>query len=404
MPDRIVRGSLFGRLDREPEPVDEMMRTKIIFLLDQLNLAGAQKRAANLAKGLDRDRFDVQIVCLFGGGPLQPEIEAAGIDLVLLDFSPNSRSLRNVSRLWNLSRRLRRERPRILHAFSYWSGVYGSIAGLLASVPVIITSRVSQYDLRPQGPIFRMIERVLNPLASAVTTISEAVSKDTIEIEGIPAHKIELVYNGVELSGGSETLDREAFRGSLGVSPEDAVVVMVANFFPYKRHETLLRAACGILADRPKTKFLMLGRESDEIENLKKMAADRGIASNIRWLGARKDVADILSIADIGVLCSESEALGNSILEYMDAGLPVVATETGGIPEMVLDGITGWLFAVGDADTLGRRLRELLDDPVRARQMGNAGRERVRENFSSDRMVRGYAAVYAKQLARKGQK
>lgn len=377
-----------------------MMRIKIIFLLDQLNLAGAQKRAANLARGLDPDRFDIRIVCLFGGGPLRARIDKAEIDLTILDFDTDPKRLRNISRLWRLSRHLRHERPDVLHTFSFWSGIYGSVAGVLALLPVIITSRVSQYDLRPQGAVFRVIERLLNPLASAVTTISESVRKDTIEIEGIPAHKVELVYSGVELGNELDIEDRDAFRRSLGVSPEDAVVVMMANFFLYKRHETLLRAASRILTERPKTKFLMLGRESHEIENLKEMASGRGIADAVQWLGAREDVPEILSIADIGVLCSESEALGNSILEYMNAGLPVVATETGGIPELVVDGVTGWLFAVGDDDTLGRRLCDLLGDPARARQMGEAGRERTQQNFSLERMVSGYAEIYEARMAR----
>jgi glycosyltransferase involved in cell wall biosynthesis len=373
------------------------MRTRIVFLLDQLNLAGAQKRAVNIARSLDSSRFEVQIVCLHAGGPLQPEIEAAGIDLTILAFDPSPWSYRNVGQLWRLTRVLRKRSPSIVHTFSYWCTMYGSIASRLASVPVIITSRTSQYNLKPQGTIPRLLERTLNPLATTVVTISQAVKEDTINVEGIPEHKVELVYNGVDLGPTSKIGDEAEFRRSLGLSSGDSVVVMVANFHAYKRHETFLRAAREVLAERPDAKFLMLGRESGQLDQLKQMARDLGIADSVRWTGARTDIPDILGVSDIGVLCSETEALGNAILEYM-----VVAPRVGGIPEMVVHGKTGWLISIGDDEALGRYLLELLADPETARRMGSAGRERVRTTFSREEMVRGYTRVYESQLEREG--
>jgi glycosyltransferase involved in cell wall biosynthesis len=378
------------------------MRTRILFLLDQLNLAGAQKRAVNIARSLDSSRFEVQIICLHAGGPLQPEIEAAGIDLTILAFDPSPWSYRNAGQLWRLTRILRKRSPSIVHTFSYWCTVYGSIASRLASVPVIITSRTSQYDAKPQGTIPRLLERTLNSLATTVVTISQAVKEETINLEGIPEHKVELVYNGVDPDQKSDIGDEAEFRRSLGLSPADSVVVMVANFRVCKRHETLLRAARAVLAQRPDPKFLMLGRESGQVDQLKRMARDLGIADSVLWPGARTDIPEILGVSDIGVLCSETEALGNAILEYMAAGLPVVATRVGGIPEIVVHGETGWLISVGHDEALGHYLLALLADPETARRMGSAGRERVRTTFSREEMVKGYTRVYESQLERKG--
>lgn len=378
------------------------MRTRIVFLLDQLNLAGAQKRAVNIARALDPSRFDVRIICLHAGGPLQPEIEAAGIDLTILAFDTSPWRFRNVGQLWRLGRLLRRQSPRIVHTFCYWCTIYGSLASRLAAVPVLITSRICQYDLKPQGTIPRLLERLTNPLASMVVTISQAVTDDTIRIEGVPEHKVSLVYNGVDLGDTSRVDDEAELRGSLGIAPGDSVVVMVANFHAYKRHDTLLRAARDVLAKRPHTKFLMLGRESEQLGRLKRMADDLEIADSVIWTGARTDVPRVLAIADIGVLCSETEALGNAVLEYMDSGLPVVATRVGGIPEMIVHGETGWLIPVDDAEALTGHLLELLGDPEAARQMGAAGRERARTTFSLQAMIRGYTQVYETQLELKG--
>lgn len=372
---------------------------KIIFLLDQLNFAGAQKRAVNLARGLDADRFDVHIVCLQGGGPLQSAIEEAGLALTILDFHPSPWRIRNLRSLFDLTRLLWRERPQAVHTFSYWCGHYGTVAGRLAGVPAIITGRVCLYDLKPQGRIARLLERLLNPLASVVVTISEAVRSDTIEIEGVPPSKVDLVYNGVAIGDLPAPESARAIRAELDLEPGQPAIVMVANFFGYKRHDTLIRAARKVLDQFPDARFLLIGRLAEEFESLKSMTEELGMVDAFRWLGARNDIRSVLAISTIGVLCSESEAMSNSVLEYMDAALPVVATNVGGNPEMVVDGETGWLFPVGDDEALANRLIQLIGDPESARACGMAGRERVRANFSLDRMVAGYARVYESHLA-----
>lgn len=377
------------------------MRTRTIFLLDQLNLAGAQKRAFNIARSLDPEQFEVQIICLQASGPLAADIEAAGIELTILAFAPSpSRVVHNLIQLSRLTRIIRQRSPGIVHTFFYWSTVYGSIASRLARVPVVITSRTSQYNLKPQGPISRMIERLTNPLATAVVTISRAVQKDTIETEGVPKHKVEFVYNGVEL-GPISGIDAAVVRSSLGLAPAGPVVVMIANFHSYKRHETVIRAVPAILARHPDAQFLMVGRESGQFDAHKKMADELGVAASICWPGVRTDIPDILGVCKIGVLCSETEALGNAALECMDAGLPVIGTKVGGIPEIVVDEITGFLIDVGDADAMASHINTLLDDPDRMTRMGDAGRARVREHFSHAAMVEGYTELYNARLQSK---
>lgn len=378
------------------------MRTRILFLLGQLNLAGEQKRAVSIAKHLDPSRFEAQIVCLHGGGALQPEVEAAGIDLTLLAFDHDLKNVRNLSQLVALTKLIRERSPSIVHAVSYTSTIWGTIASRLASVPLLITSRNCLYDAKPKGAIARLLERTLGSLSHVVVTISEAVENDTIQLEGVPADKVRRVLNGVELGPGSDLEDVEGFRESLGLRPDDSVVVTVANCHKYKRHDTIIKAAHSVLDRRPNTKFLMVGQGSDELPGLKQLADDLGISDSIHWAGIRTDIANILSISDIGLLCSETEALGNSVLEYMDAGLPVVATRIGGIPEVVVHGETGWLISVGDHEKLAQHLVDLLDDPEMAQRMGAAGRHRIRTTFSRDEMIRGYTRLYETELERIG--
>ena len=287
-------------------------------------------------------------------------------------------------------------------AHFYWSCIYGSIASWLASIPILISSRTSLYDIKPQGTAYRFIERITNPLADSVVTISRAVQSDTVEIEGVPASKVELIYNGVEPASQSDIGDGSQLRRSLGVAPEDSIVVIVANFHLYKRHDTLLKAAQRVLRQQPNTKFLLVGRDAGQLDPLKELSRELAIDESICFTGVRSDIPDILSISDIGVLCSETEAFGNALLEYMDAGLPIVGTRVGGIPEIVIHAETGWLVSVGDDEALGRHLLDLLVDPAAAKKMGAAGRARAHTTFSLDEMVRGYSQIYASLLASKG--
>lgn len=378
------------------------MRTRVLFLLDQLNLAGAQKRAVTLARGLDPERFEVHFVCLQAGGPLEAEIEAAGFDLTILAFDPSIRKARNLVQLVRLYRLLREKNAQIVHSFFYWSTVYGSIAAKLARVPVIVTSRTSEYRLKPKGPLFRAIERATNPLATCVVAISRAVMRDTIEREGVPEEKVALVYNGVELDRVEAGGDSEALRASLGLAPGDTGVVLVANLHPYKRHDTFLRAAARVVEARPRAKFVVVGRPGAASAAVQQLESELGIAGAVCWAGVRKDIPQILSACDVGVLCSESEALGNALLEYMDAGLPAIGTRVGGIPEIIVEGETGALIDVGDDEALARHLIRWIDEPEEARRLGAAGRERVRSTFSRAAMVRGYADLYDSLLAAKG--
>lgn len=379
------------------------MPIRILFLVDQLSRAGAQLRAFNLARSLDPDRFEVQFVCLFTHEQLREEIEAAGFSVTMLAFHHNPLKLRNVRQMWKLTRLVRSRVPTIVHTFTYWASIVGSFASRRASVPIVITSRTCEYKLKPQGRVFQLLERYSNPIATSVTTISEAVSQDTVRYEGIPEDKITMIYNGVKLGRPSTRDDDMEFWQSLGLLPGDSVGVMIANFHEYKRHDTLVRAAQSVLEQRPETKFLLVGTEREGVaDDVKRLAQDLGVADSIHFTGVRSDIRDILGVCDVGILCSETEALSNVLLEYMEAGLPVIATRTGGIPEVVEHGTTGWLVPVGDDKAIAGHLVDLLADPQRASEMGAAGRERVHDLFDHDRMVERYTLLYESLLVREG--
>jgi glycosyltransferase involved in cell wall biosynthesis len=211
---------------------------------------------------------------------------------------------------------------------------------------------------------------------------------------GLSPGAIEVVHNGIRLPPmiPAEKLAgrRAAARRELAIPPDGPLLVAVGNLYPVKDHATLLRAA----ASPPLARVAIAGRGSEEA-SLKRLAGELGIADRVHLLGLRDDIDRVLLAADVFVQPSRSEGLPLSILEAMGAGLPVVATAVGGIPEAVVAGKTGALVPAGDPAALAEALRCLLERPDRGHALGCAGRTRAAEEFSIAAMVDRYQVLYA---------
>jgi L-malate glycosyltransferase len=187
---------------------------------------------------------------------------------------------------------------------------------------------------------------------------------------------------------------KASLRGRLGLRTDRRYIICVARFHRVKDHAMLLHAFAEVAASRPDVDLLLAG-DGPLRSDLERMAGELGISARVRFLGVRDDVAALLQAADVFALTSVSEAASITLLEAMGSGLPVVVTNVGGNPEIVIDGEHGYLVARGDAGAAAQRLGELLDDEARAHAMGEAGRNRVRDEFQLDRTVSEYYRRYA---------
>jgi glycosyltransferase involved in cell wall biosynthesis len=203
-----------------------------------------------------------------------------------------------------------------------------------------------------------------------------------------------VIPNGVDTNRFAPLPDTASIRAEICVGPADPVVTIVAALRPEKNHELFLDAAAHVVKRVPNAKFLVIG-DGPRREPLEHYAADLGITSSVRFLGTRDDIPRLLSTSDVFALTSHNEAKPISILEAMSAGKPVVATNVGSIKEAVVDGETGYLVRPGDANAFARRLVELIEDPIRARQMGDLARNAVVENWSIEAMVHRYERLIA---------
>jgi glycosyltransferase involved in cell wall biosynthesis len=276
----------------------------------------------------------------------------------------------------------------------------GLVAGKLAGIPVIITSqRDLSHDAWYQSKRKKWL-RHAQSASSAVLTNAKSIREGLVRDEGLGADKVRVIYNGVDLErfGGSAVARERLFPRTAGAK----LVVLVGNMHTdVKGHPTLIAAAPGIASRCPEVRFVLVG-DGERRREYEQAAESAGVASRFLFCGRRNDVADILSACDMAVLPSAAEGMPNAVLEYMAAGLPVVASAVGGNLEVIDDGVTGILVPPGDAVALGNAAARVLGDPALAQSLAKNARELVQQKFSFERLTQEVGELYEELLQAKG--
>jgi len=390
-------------MDRLASLKPSQRRTRVVTLIDSAgSYGGAENLALSIATNLDPERLE-STLCISRWPPPGPveaatretveRVRAAGVRLVGLD----RRGKVDVWVWGRLLRLLRRERIDVLHTHKFGSNVWGTLLGRAAGVPVVIAHEHSwEYERRP---IRRILDRqLIARCADLLIAVSREDQKRMVEIEGIPPARTLFVPNGI---AEAEPTSGRDVRAELGIEPMTPVIGSVGSLFPVKSFDVLLRAAALLIRERPDVQILIAGG-GPQYETLLKLARELRVDGSVRLLGRRNDVPDVLRALDIAVCCSRSEGSPLSVIEYMQAGLPVVATAVGGVPDLIESGVQGLLVAPDDPPALARALAELLADPERARIMGIHARERQRAEFDLEVLVHRLEDLYDELLARRG--
>jgi glycosyltransferase involved in cell wall biosynthesis len=251
-------------------------------------------------------------------------------------------------------------------------------------------------------PLQKRAERASFRLAHRVIANCLVVQNQLIK-EGVSPARIIQHYNGLELERlkVDAALQRDEARASFGlpIQPARRFVTIVANLHnPVKDHPMFLRAAARVRAAVPDAAFIVAG-EGSLLEDLRKLSTQLGIERDVFFIGRCDNVANLLFASDVGVLSSKAEGFANAILEYMAAGLPVVATDVGGVREAIVEGETGFVVLAGDDQKMAERIIQVLGDSERARNMGQLGKSIVAEKFASEHHLRNTLELYDELLA-----
>ncbi len=360
------------------QPKTDSDPLRIVFILQDLKFGGTQTQGIRLAAGLDRARFLPEIWVLMGGRDLLPEAERRNIPVVLLGkgdyvWPPD------LMRLWM---RLRSNTVDILYLLTGIPNIWGRIFGRLLRVPVIVGSC--------RGHLL-WHERFLAAAAHVHVCNSGAIRPVAMERYGLSEENTTVIPNGVDLDYFSGQDPQE--------SPSRPLILSVGRLAREKDHSTLIEAFCMLAPAHPGAELWIVG-DGPLLRRLLRSAAGTGFADRIRILPGQSDLRPLFHQARVFALSSVRESLPNVVMEAMASGLPVVATDVGGLRELVLPGRTGLLVPPASPPALAEALRGLLSDPSMCRSFGTAGRERMEKMFSLPRMIGSHELLFERLLNR----
>ncbi len=381
----------FNRVE-EDAPLELPGPLRVMFLVTSLPVGGAESLLAELVRRMDPCHFLTEICCLKDRGLLGEQLAEE------LPVHHNLLAGKYDLRVWPRLVRLLREQ-RIDAVVTVGAGdkmFWGRLAAKQVGVPVVLSALHSTGW--PDG--VGRLNRLLTPLTDGFIAVADSHGEHMVVNEGFPAEKVFVIPNGVDTNRFAPLPESASLRREIGVGPADPVVTFVAALRPEKNHELFLKVASRVVPQFPESKFLIVG-DGPRREPLGQLADQLGVTANIRFLGTRSDVPQLLSMSDVFVLTSHNEANPVSILEAMSVGKPIVATDVGSIRESVRDGETGFLVPAGEATAMTERLVELLQNPLRAKKMGELGRDLVLENWSVEAMVHRYERLIASTYLRK---
>ena len=310
----------------------------------------------------------------------------AGIEVKKIEM----KSSISISAIAALLKIIRNESVNIVCTHSGKDSMLGAIAGRLSNMkPVIVRTRHLAL------PITSRFTYALLP--HKVVTVSEYVRRYLVEEKGIPAHKVVSIPTGIDIDRFNPDVVKAVPREELGIAADAQIVGTVAILRRKKGHHILLDAIPMVLREFPKTIFLFAG-DGPQRKNIEDKILELGIGNNVKLLGLRNDIPEILKTIDLFVLPTLQEALGTSFLEAMAMGKPVVGTKVGGVGEVLKGGINGYLIEPGNPSVLAEAITNLLKYKEKARMMGIEGEKIVRQNYTVEKMCENMYALYSSMI------
>jgi glycosyltransferase involved in cell wall biosynthesis len=354
---------------------------------------GAERIAFEFVKRLDPERFALHL-CLTHAPPDgrraaedadMAELERAGVKVMKLEC----RSLASNVAWARLYRQLAHGSIDILHAHMPRASVPGTILGRLARVPVIVNH---EHGWAFNGkPVRQFLDRnVVARGSDVLLAVSEWDRSHMIEVERIPSERIRVLPNGIP----PIPVVGPDVRGELGVPAEVGLIGAVGRLYPEKGYDELIRAIAALKRSYSSPICCVIVGHGPEESRLSALIAELGLANEVRLIGRRQDVPDVIRSLDVAVLSSRNEGSPLAVMEYMAAGAPIVATAVGGVPELIEDGVQGLLVPACDPDALAEAIRRLLEDRVLAGRLGGAARERQRTSYDLDVVVEQLEELY----------
>lgn len=373
-----------------------MNHFSLLLLTTGLSYGGAETQLVNLATKLKQRGLDVRVISMLPPQAFTEELQAAGIPLATLNMRRGVPDPRAIIRLVKI---LRQWQPDVMHSHMVHANLLARITRLFYRVPVLISTA---HNINEGGRWREIAYRLTDPLTELTTNVSRAAVERYIRVYAAPKEKIMFVPNGIDIARfRPDRVAGQRLRNELGID-NDFVWLAVGRFEPAKDYPNMLRAFRAVGTKRLDAVLLLVGQGS-LLEQVKKLTAELGLEDKVRFLGVRRDVPELMNAADAYVMSSAWEGMPMVLLEAGACGLPIVATDVGGNGEVVLNDKSGYIVPPRDAEALAAAMEKIMALPeVERKAMGQAGRAHIEANYSLDRVIDHWEALYRELMRRKG--
>ncbi len=352
-------------------------KIKIIYAITSLHRGGAERLLVDLLEYLDKDKYDPQVITVVEGGELEEELKNLGIPVKIF----RKKTKVGLRVIYEIYKFLKKEKPDIFHSMLFGGDTWGRIAAIFSGVPHIFTTE--QNINLDEGFLKKFTKMVLSWFTEKVIAISESVKNYSIKADRISPDKITVIYNGTRTEKFLWENPRFFFH-------DPVLISVIARLEPQKGHKYLLRALAEI---RDLNWRLQIVGEGSLRKKLEKQAAKEGIKDKVEFMGLKKDISKVLKNIDIFVLPSAWEGLGIVVLEAAMAARPIVASKTGGIPEIINEE-TGWLVPPKKPKDLAAVIKEVLENKKQAAEKALRAQKDVKERFNIKNIVKQYEKLY----------
>jgi L-malate glycosyltransferase len=371
---------------------------RVLHVLHNMSFGGAEVLVYDFVRAT-RETTTPSLACLDGVGPLGERLRNDGVRVEHLHRSPGL-DVRVIARLRTL---IQESRPDVVcaHQYTAWSYAAMALTWLRSQPALVFVEHGRHYPDHRRSK--RIVANRLSVLhrTQRVVAVCSYIKQLLVENEGIPASRIEVVYNGVDPAKFDQSVlpqtTKQDIRTELGLTEQHQVVTCVARMHPVKDHPTLVRGFAHAAQHHHQARLLLVG--GGEAEPLRALARDLGVGDRVIFAGVRQDIPSVYAASDIFAMASLSEGTSVTLLESMLLELPSVVTDVGGNPEIVERNATGLLTPRGDAEALGASLSSLLRQPDQRAAMGKRGRARVLQHFTQQRMHAGWLGALSNAAA-----
>jgi sugar transferase (PEP-CTERM/EpsH1 system associated) len=372
---------------------DELMKGRILHITFSIDRGGLETFALHLCRGI-KGKFEPIICTLSSRGDLEEDFARLGVPTYHVIKSEGIDPLLPIK----LALLMRRLRIGLVHTHNVAPLIYGGLAAFITGVPLVHT----EHSRLPKGRNrLRLAERVMSFKASKIVAVSGCVADQLREEQGLPGHKLTVIPNGIDTEPFRRARrEREKVRAELGIEKREIAIGTVGRLVPVKDQTTLIQAFGLIKAKGGRAVKLIIVGDGPERKKLERTAEEIGVRKDVLLLGMRDDVPRLMAAMDIFVLSSLDEGLPLAILEAFAGGVPVVATDVGGVGEAVKHGVNGLLVPPLSPQAMAASCLKLIQEPEMRERFSAEARRAAFDRFSLKRMVEAYEAVYEEAMGR----